>query len=90
MGSGQLSLLARQIMYYKTFRTQCGWFIRLLLHMLNECMTLAVKNQWNGMVDWNGGMEYWNDLCPQNGAQSPLKIMSIKNNVEVVTENANF
>jgi len=53
-------------------------------------MTLAVKNQWNGMVDWNGGMEYWNDLCPQNGAQSPLKIMSIKNNVEVVTENVNF
>jgi len=50
--------------------------------MLNECLTLAVKNQWNGMMDldWKGGMEcgmeYWNDLCPQNGAQSPLKVMS--------------
>jgi len=22
----------------------------------------AVKNQWNGMVEWNTGMEYWNDL----------------------------
>ena len=69
-------------MYYKTFRTQCVWFIRLLLCMLNECLTLAVKNQWNGMMDldWKGGMEcgmeYWNDLCPQNGAQSPLKVMS--------------
>ena len=23
---------------------------------------LAVKNQWNGMVEWNTGMEYWNDF----------------------------
>ena len=23
---------------------------------------LAVWNQWNGMVEWNSGMEYWNDL----------------------------
>jgi len=22
----------------------------------------AVKNQWNGMVEWNTGMEYWNDI----------------------------
>ena len=22
----------------------------------------AVWNQWNGMVEWNSGMEYWNDL----------------------------
>ena len=23
---------------------------------------MAVKNQWNGMVEWNTGMEYWNDF----------------------------
>jgi hypothetical protein len=22
----------------------------------------AVWNQWNGTVEWNSGMEYWNDL----------------------------
>ena len=22
----------------------------------------AVKNQWNGMIQWNTGMEYWNGL----------------------------
>ena len=22
----------------------------------------AIKNQWNGMVEWNTGMEYWNGL----------------------------
>ena len=22
----------------------------------------AAKNQWNGMVEWNTGMEYWNDI----------------------------
>ena len=24
----------------------------------------AVWNQWNGIVEWNGGMEYWNDKWP--------------------------
>ena len=23
---------------------------------------MAVKNQWNGIVEWNTGMEYWNGL----------------------------
>ena len=23
---------------------------------------MAVKNQWNGMLEWNTGMEYWNGL----------------------------
>jgi len=28
--------------------------------------------QWNGMVDWNGGMEYWNKRMKQNGeTESP-------------------
>jgi len=52
-------------MYYKTPR-ESVWLIYEVVIMLNECMTLAVKNQWNGMVDWNGGiecgMEYWNKL----------------------------
>ena len=25
-------------------------------------MVMAVWNQWNGMVEWTSGMEYWNDL----------------------------
>ena len=27
------------------------------LYIVNE----AVKNQWNGMVEWNTRMEYWNE-----------------------------
>ena len=23
---------------------------------------MAVKNQWNGMVEWNTGMEHWNGI----------------------------
>ena len=22
----------------------------------------SCQDHWNGMVEWNGGMEYWNDL----------------------------
>ena len=32
--------------------------------LLNCDNQLAVKNQRNGMVEWNSGMEYWNDLWP--------------------------
>ena len=28
------------------------------------CFSRGVWNQWNGMVEWNTGMEYWNDpIC---------------------------
>jgi len=26
----------------------------------------AVKYQWNGMVEWNTGMEYWNGILEWN------------------------
>ena len=28
---------------------------------MNYCYNAAVYNKWNGMVEWNTGMEYWND-----------------------------
>jgi len=29
---------------------------------ISQALTRTVKNQWNGMVEWNTGMDYWNDL----------------------------
>ena len=26
------------------------------------CAGMGVWNQWNGMLEWNTGMEYWNDI----------------------------
>ena len=37
----------------------------IAMHSLQAKLVLflrAVWNQWNGMVEWNSGMEYWNDL----------------------------
>ena len=37
--------------------------VRLLLVALKEHSSLrAVWNQWNGTVEWNTGMEYWNGV----------------------------
>ena len=36
-----------------------GW---LVLTTANHSGHMVVKNQWNGMVEWNTGMAYWNRL----------------------------
>ena len=30
------------------------------LDVTQTIYTMGVWNQWNGMVEWNAGMEYWN------------------------------
>ena len=32
----------------------------LAKNKLQASCTLVVYNHWTGMVDWNGGMEWWN------------------------------
>ena len=42
-----------------------------LYHRIIVCpgqySTSGIKNQWNGMVEWNGGMEWWNGMVEWNG-----------------------
>ena len=40
----------------------CLTNVKLLPPALYGPYHKAVKNQWNGMVEWNTGMEYWNGI----------------------------
>ena len=31
---------------------------------------------WNGMVEWNGGMEWWNGMVEWNGEHAQLQLIN--------------
>jgi hypothetical protein len=35
---------------------------RVSTHQYKPLLMLTIWNQWNRIVEWNSGMEYWNDL----------------------------
>ena len=48
------------------FKYVCG-----VSHMHNS---VVVYNQWNGMVEWNTGMEHWNGTLEWNSGMNNLKL----------------
>ena len=44
------------------------------IYLTSPTMTRSlVQNQWNGIVERNSQMQYWNDLWPQSSTQTLLK-----------------
>ena len=36
------------------------WFVSL--PATEQCCFMGVYKQWNGLLDWNSGMDYWTDI----------------------------
>ena len=73
-----LDLLLRDLLVYKSLHL-CKKYAGLLLNSIKHvksiqfeaksdfgkgCHTRGVFIRWNGLVEWNGGMEYWNSGMP--------------------------
>ena len=52
------------ISVYKPTTTLCGFVVYSKPPPISKS---HVWNQWNGMVEWNGGMEWWNGMVEWNG-----------------------
>ena len=49
---------------------------------------MGVCKQWNGMVEWNGGMEWWNGMVEWNITSSTYSLLiNIVNIAESLTVN---
>ena len=49
----------------------------------------AVNNHWTGLLEWNTGMDYWNDLCGPGAVPNQFEaracVMGMRSSLEVAT-----